>query len=80
MEVAALLSLPQLQPTSMHEDLEFALVHRQAMVEFREERLLELEQRLSELQKTEQMYRQRYTDTKLSEHCRVLTKKAQNEA
>ena len=64
----------------MHPDLEFALDHRQAVIEFREERVRELEERLSELQKTEQKYNQQYTDTKLAEHCTVLRQKAQNEA
>ena len=50
------------------------------MIEFREERVRELEERLSELQKTEQKYRQQYTDTKLPEHCTVLKQNAQNEA
>ena len=64
----------------MHPDFEFALDHRPAVIEFREERVRELEERLSELQKTEQKYRQPYTDTKLPEHCTVLKQDAQNEA
>ena len=45
---------------------EFELDHREAIVSFREERVLQLEQRLLEHQEIERVYRQRFTATKPS--------------
>ena len=59
---------------------EFELDHREAIVSFREERVLELEQRLLELQGIERVYRQRSTATKLSKPRRVRKKKERTEA
>ena len=59
---------------------EFELDHREAIVSFREERVLQLEQRLLELQEIERVYRQRSTATKLSKPRRVRKKKGRNEA
>ena len=59
---------------------EFELDHREAIVSFREERVLQLEQRLLELQEIERVYRQRSTATKLSKPRRVRKKKERNEA
>ena len=41
----------------------FELDHREAIVNFREERVLQLEQRLLELQEIERVYRQWSADT-----------------
>ena len=59
---------------------EFELDHREAIVSFREERVLQLEQRLLELQEIERVYRQQSTATKPSKPRRVRKKKRRTEA
>ena len=59
---------------------EFELDHREAIVSFREERVLQLEQRLLELQEIERVYRQQSTATKPSKPRRVRKKKERTEA
>ena len=59
---------------------EFELDHREAIVSFREERVLQLEQRLLELQEIERVYTQQSTATKPSKPRRVRKKKRRTEA
>ena len=59
---------------------ELELDHREAIVSFREERVLQLEQRLLELQEIERVYTQQSTATKPSKPRRVRKKKRRTEA